>query len=41
MRRYKKARKMAAILASVLVIDSLVGYVSPYIDGIHGEVGDG
>ena len=34
MRRYKKARKMAAILASVLVIDSLVGYVSPYIESM-------
>ena len=34
MRRYKKARKMAALLASVLVIDSLVGYVSPHIESM-------
>ncbi len=33
MKKYKKARKMALILASVLVLDSYMGIVSPYIDG--------
>ena len=33
MKKYKKARKMALILASVLVLDSYMGMVSPYIDG--------
>lgn len=32
MRKYKKAGRMAALLASVLVIDSFVGPISPYID---------
>lgn len=32
MKKYKKARKMAAILASVLVLDSSLGVVSPYIN---------
>ena len=32
MKKYKKAGKMAAILASVLVIDSFMGQVSPYIN---------
>lgn len=34
MRKYRKARKMAALLASVLVIDSLVGYISPRIESM-------
>lgn len=32
MKKYKKARKMAVILASVLVMDSYMGTVSPYIN---------
>ena len=32
MKKYSKARKMAAILASVLVMDSYMGAVSPYIN---------
>ncbi|MDF2889174.1 MAG: type 3 domain protein, partial [Lacrimispora sp.] len=32
MRKYKKAGKMAAILASILVIDSFAGSILPYID---------
>lgn len=32
MKKYKKARKLAAILASVLVLDSSFGVVSPYIN---------
>ncbi len=32
MRKYKKAGRMAAILASIMVIDSFVGPISPYID---------
>ncbi|WP_313582882.1 dockerin type I domain-containing protein [Lacrimispora sp.] len=32
MKKYKKARKMAVILASVLVMDSYMGAVSPYIN---------
>ena len=32
MKKYKKARKMALILASVLVMDSYAGVVSPYIN---------
>lgn len=32
MKKYSKARKMAVILASVLVMDSYVGAVSPYIN---------
>jgi beta-N-acetylglucosaminidase/uncharacterized protein YraI len=32
MKKYKRARKMAVILASVLVMDSYMGAVSPYIN---------
>ena len=32
MRKYKKTGRMAAILASILVIDSFIGPISPYID---------
>lgn len=32
MKKYKKARRMAAILASVLVLDSSFGVVTPYIN---------
>lgn len=32
MKKYNKARKMAAILASVLVMDSYMGAVTPYIN---------
>ncbi|GLC79170.1 dockerin type I domain-containing protein [Lacrimispora brassicae] len=32
MKKYKKARKMAIILASVLVMDSYTGVISPYIN---------